>query len=149
MKPKILFISRNYPPKIGGLETYSYNLIKEFEKHHTVTKVVLARSSINLIWFLPYSLFLSLLLAWRHSIRHIHLCDALLAPIGMLLKFSLGAQVSVSIHGLDITYKNFFYQMLIPRCLSRLDKIISVSRATRDECRRGHKCTRPSGSPVP
>lgn len=136
MKHKILFISKNYPPKIGGLETFSYNLIKEFEKHHKVSKVVLSGSNINLIWFLPYCLFRSLYLAWKHSIRHIHLCDALLAPIGMLLKFSLDAQVSVSIHGLDITYNNFFYKRLIPRCIARLDKIISVSRATRNECQR-------------
>jgi len=136
LKHKILFITKNYPPKIGGLETYSYNLIREFEKHHNVTKVVLGRSIIHLLWFVPYSFFLSLYLAWKHSIRHIHLCDALLAPIGMLLKLLLGGQVSVSIHGLDITYKNFFYQLLIPRCVSRLDKIISVSRATRDECQR-------------
>jgi len=136
MKQKILFISRNYPPKIGGLEIYSYNLIKEFERHHNVTKVVLARSNIHLIWFVPYSFFLSLYLARKHSIRHIHLCDAFLSPIGMLLKLLLGARVSVSIHGLDITYKNFFYQLLIPRCVTRLDRIISVSNATRSECRR-------------
>jgi glycosyltransferase involved in cell wall biosynthesis len=140
LKHKILFITKNYPPKIGGLETYSYNLIREFEKHHDVIKVVLARSNIHLLWFVPYSFFLSLYLAWKHSIRHIHLCDALLAPIGVVLKFFLGAQISVSIHGLDITYNNFFYQLLIPRCVSRLDKIISVSRATRDECRRRKIC---------
>ena len=133
---KILFITRNYPPKIGGLETFSYNLIKEFEKRHNVTKIVLSRSIIHLIWFVPYSLFRSLFVARKHSIRHIHLCDAFLAPIGMLLKLSLGAHVSVSIHGLDITYPNFLYQLLIPRCVARLDKIISVSQATQNECRR-------------
>ena len=136
LKHKILFISKNYPPKIGGLETYSYNLIREFEKHHTVRKIVLTRSNINLIWFVPYGLFMSFYMAWKHSIRYIHLCDAFLSPIGMLLKYSLGAHVSVSIHGLDITYKNFFYQLLIPRCAGRLDKIISVSRATLHECHR-------------
>jgi glycosyltransferase involved in cell wall biosynthesis len=134
LKHKILFITKNYPPKIGGLETFSYNLIREFEKHYDVSKVVLTGSNINLIWFVPYSLFISLYLAWKHSIRYIHLCDASLSPIGMILKLSLGVHVSVSIHGLDITYKNSIYQMLIPRCVARLDKIISVSRATRNEC---------------
>ncbi|MCP4625474.1 MAG: glycosyltransferase family 4 protein [bacterium] len=144
MKHKIIFISKNYPPEIGGLETYSYNLIKEFEKHHDVSKIVLTASNINLVWFIPYSLFLSLYLAWKHSIRHIHLCDALLSPIGVILKLALGARVSVSIHGLDISYKNFLYQLMIPRCVARLDKVICVSRATRNECQRRkiptHKC---------
>jgi len=136
LKQKILFLSKNYPPKIGGLETYSYNLIRQFEKHHQVSKIVLAKSNKHLIWFVPYSLFMSFYLVRKHSIRHIHLCDALLSPVGMLLKQSLGAHVSVSIHGLDITYKNFFYQLLIPRCVARFNKVICVSRATRNECQR-------------
>ena len=136
LKRKILFISKNYPPKIGGLESYSYNLITEFEKHHHAHKIVLSQSNIHLIWFAPYSFVMALRLAWMHAIRHVHLCDAVLAPIGLLLKILLGAQVSVSVHGLDITYDHFFYKILIPRCVARLDKIISVSQATRNECRR-------------
>ncbi len=135
LKRNIIIISRNYPPKIGGLESYSYNLIKEFEKHHHVTRIVLSKSIKHLIWFTPYSFIKSLNLAWKHSIRHIHLCDAVLAPIGLLLKLLLGVQVSVSVHGLDITYPNCVYQILIPRCVARLDRIISVSQATRNECR--------------
>ncbi len=136
MKQKMLFISRNYPPKIGGLETYSYNLIQEFEQHHIVHKIVLSRSIIHLLWFLPYCLVAGAVTAWRHSIGHIHLCDGLLSPVGIILKLITRAHISVSIHGLDITYSNVFYQLLIPRCTARLDKTICVSRATRSECRR-------------
>ena len=136
MKQKILFISRNYPPKIGGLETYSYNLIKEFEQHHIVHKIVLSRSIIHLLWFLPYCLVAGAVTAWRHSIGHIHLCDGLLSPVGIILKLITRAHISVSIHGLDITFRNVFYQILIPRCTARLEKTICVSHATRSECRR-------------
>jgi glycosyltransferase involved in cell wall biosynthesis len=135
---KILFITRNYPPKIGGLEVYSYNLIKEFKKYHAVLKIVLTKSNLHLIWFLPLSYFVAVFTNWRHSVQNIHLCDGVLAPLGVLLKHSTRAKVSISIHGLDITYGNPLYQSLIPRCVSRLDKIICVSRSTRDECiRRG------------
>ena len=134
MKQKILFVSKNYPPKLGGLETYSYNLIKEFEQNYSVYKIVLRKSILNLVWFLPFSFLKALLLARRHSLKNIHLCDGLLAPLGVLLKWVTRTSVSVSIHGLDITYKNRFYQRLIPRCVAQLDKIICVSRSTRDEC---------------
>jgi phosphatidyl-myo-inositol dimannoside synthase len=144
MKPKILFISRNYPPKLGGLETYSYNLIKEFEKDFSVFKIVLRKSILNLVWFLPFSFFKALFLNQKHSFSNIHLCDGLLAPVGVLLKCFTRASVSVSIHGLDVTYKNLFYQWLIPRCVGKLNKIICVSRSTREECLRrcipGRKC---------
>jgi len=96
----------------------------------------LRRSNLNLVWFLPFSLLKALLLDRKHSFNNIHLCDGLLAPLGILLKRLTRASVSVSIHGLDITYKNFFYQLMIPRCVARLDKIISVSRTTRKECQR-------------
>ena len=134
MKPKILFISRNYPPKLGGLETYSYNLIKEFEKDYIVYKIVLSKSIQHLFWFLPYSLFKTLIFARRHNVEAIHLCDGLLAPLGVLLKNFTHTSVSISIHGLDITYNNFCYQSIIPRCVAKLENIICVSQSTQEEC---------------
>jgi phosphatidylinositol alpha-1,6-mannosyltransferase len=119
---------------LGGLEAYSYNLIKEFEQDYTVYKIVLRKSIRHLVWFLPFSLFKALFLLRKHSFKNIHLCDGLLAPVGVLLKCFTRTGISVSIHGLDITHKNLLYQWLIPRCVTRLDKIICVSRATRDEC---------------
>jgi phosphatidylinositol alpha-1,6-mannosyltransferase len=145
MARRFLFVTRNYPPIIGGLETYSYNLIKEFETHHTVFKIVLAKSKIHLVWFLPYSLVMALFLTWKHRISHVHLCDGVLAPLGPFIKYFSNAQISISIHGLDITYRNALYQLLIPRCVANLDKIVCVSRATLQECsHRGippQKCT--------
>src|SRR5262249_38015702 len=41
---------------------------------------------------------------------------------------------TVTVHGLDITYKNTLYQAVVPRCLSRLDAIICISEATRQAC---------------
>ena len=134
MAPRILFITRNYPPKVGGLETYSYNLIKEFEVHETPLKITLSRPIKHLLWFLPYSFFKSLYQIRKYSIHSIHLCDGLLSPLGFLLKFLTGADVTATIHGLDITYDNRFYQRFIPWCLSRLDQIVCVSHSTRDEC---------------
>jgi len=144
MKLKALFITRNYPPKLGGLEVYSYNLIKEFETHDITYKIVSAKSNIHLAWFLPYCFFKAVYIAWKRNIRSVHLCDGLLAPIGVLLKLLTQTKISISIVGLDITYRNSLYQVIIPWCVARLDRVICISRSTRDECiRRGipyHKC---------
>ena len=145
MKQRFLFITRNYPPQIGGLEAYSYNLINEFEKHHTVYKIVLTKSKIHLLWFLPFSLVWALFLTWQYRIGHVHLCDGVLAPLGLLLKFFCKARLSISIHGLDITFRNRLYQLLIPFCVAKLDQIVCVSQATLEECLQrkvpSHKCT--------
>ncbi len=144
MRPLILFITRNYPPKIGGIEIYSYHLIREFEKRSTVFKITLSRPNSHLFWFLPYCLLKALWLCRRHSIRRIHLCDGLLAPIGLILKQITGTQVTASVHGLDVTYPRAVYQLVVPRCLARLDLLVCVSRHTLSEClNRGipaHKC---------
>jgi len=145
MKLKALFITRNYPPQTGGLEVYSYNLIREFETHDIIYKIVLTKSIAHLVWFLPYSFFKALYFVRKYSIESIHLCDGLLALMGVMLKQLTAARVSVSIHGLDVTYPGTLYQWVIPRCVSQLDQVICVSRSTRDECvRRGipeEKCT--------
>ena len=134
MKPEILFITRNYPPQIGGLETYSYNLIKCFEEHHAVAKIVLGKSKEHLLWFLPYAFLKSLQKIIQLRIRRVHLCDGMLSPIGAFLRSLLPVRVSVTIHGLDITYRSSLYQSVIPRCTAQLDKIICVSKHTETEC---------------
>jgi glycosyltransferase involved in cell wall biosynthesis len=134
MKPLILFITRNYPPKVGGLESYSYHLIRQFEKTCTVFKITLSRSRWHLFWFLPFCLLRAVWLCRRHSIRCIHLCDGLLATIGLALKYLVGARVTASVHGLDVTYPRAIYQMIVPRCLSRLDLVFCGSRHGLEQC---------------
>ncbi|WP_300671821.1 glycosyltransferase family 4 protein [Desulfoluna sp.] len=134
IKNRILVITRNYPPKIGGLETFSFNLIQNFEKRASTYKITLSKSNIHLLWFIPYSLFLASFMIKRYRIQKVHLCDGVLSPIGFILKAFFRIQVTVTIHGLDITYSNRSYQLFIPRILSHLDKIVCVSRSTLTEC---------------
>ncbi|MDP8233397.1 MAG: glycosyltransferase family 4 protein [Candidatus Saelkia tenebricola] len=63
----------------------------------------------------------------------VYLNDGLLSVIGVILKI-FKIPVIITIHGLDITYKNKLYQWLIPRCVSKLNRVISISSATRKEC---------------
>lgn len=134
MKPEILFLSRNYPPQIGGLEAYSYNLIKHVGRHHAVSKIVLGKPRKHLSWFIPYAMLKAVHVIKEEDICRVHVCDGLLATVGLLLKSFLPVTVSVTVHGLDITFKNGLYQAIIPHCVARLDKIICVSRHTRNEC---------------
>ena len=134
MAKEILFITRNYPPKVGGLEEYSYHLIKEFEAHEITFRITLSKSKKHLLWFFPYSFFKALYFIRKYSVQHVHLCDGLLSPVGVLLKFLTGANVTVTLHGLDITYPHLVYQMFIPRCVTKLDGVVCVSHSTRDEC---------------
>lgn len=127
---KILFISRKYPPQIGGMESYAYNLIKYFPGHKKT--ILLKKRNIHLVWFLPYALIRGVFLASKVDI--IYLCDSVLAPIGFVIKLLTGRPVMATAHGLDIIYNNWLYQSFNIPFVKYLDKIIAVSRSTLAEC---------------
>jgi glycosyltransferase involved in cell wall biosynthesis len=68
------------------------------------------------------------------GIDGIHLGDAVLSPLGLVLKRALRVPVTVSAHGLDVTYGSAPYQAIVPRALGGLDAVICNSRATREAC---------------
>jgi glycosyltransferase involved in cell wall biosynthesis len=153
MPPELLIITRNYPPQTGGLENYSFHLIRELRRRMPLRMIALGKSKPHLIWFLPLALAAGVTSVWFDSIPRIHLCDGLLAPIGRMLKLFSRSRVSATVHGLDVTFSQPLYQRLIPSCLRHLDQIVCVSRSTRDEClKRGVPAERcvviPNGIPA-
>lgn len=127
---KVLFITRKYPPQIGGMEKYSYDLIKNFPDGKEV--IALKKSQINLFWFIPYALVKGIFLSRKVDL--IYLCDSLIAPIGLALKLISKKPVLATAHGLDIIYDNWFYRNINVRALKFLDKVISVSQSTLQDC---------------
>lgn len=138
---KILYISRKYPPSVGGMEKMNFFLVKELSKKAQVDKIVWGRSQFFLPLFLTAT---SLRLLWRKILRRkydvVILGDALLAPLGVLCKKLMGVPVLSIAHGLDITYGSVIYQKMVIPALSGLDRVICVSEKTREECiKRGIK----------
>lgn len=132
---KILFLTRVYPPVIGGMENQSYNLIKNFRKINKETFVIAnTRGKKFLPVFLPYSFLKALFLIKKHGITHLHLSDGLISPEGILLKKLTGITTTATIPGLDITHKLKIYQKIIPASMRKLDGVICVSNYTKNEC---------------
>ncbi|MBT3408874.1 glycosyltransferase family 4 protein [Candidatus Woesearchaeota archaeon] len=132
---KILFLTRVHPPVAGGLENQSYNLIKYFKKINKETFTIInKKGKKNLPFFIPYSFFKALYIIKKNKITHMHLSDGVLAFEGCLIKKLTGVKTAITIHGLDITYKNKIYQKIIPKSINELDKIICVSNNTKEIC---------------
>jgi len=127
---KVLFITRKYPPQVGGMEQFSYGLIKNIQCDKST--VILNKKQIHLIWWLPYALVMGIIKSFGADI--IHLGDAFLSPLGLIIKIISRKRVMVTVHGLDLTYKNWFYQKINIGALKYLDKIICVSASTKQEC---------------
>ncbi len=129
----IAFITRKFPPVKGGMEKYSQDLYTSLQNDgHNVTLVANTKGNKNIpffglrvLWFLALN---------NRSYTHIHLGDGSLALFAYLFKWWSSAQWSVTVHGLDITYPNFLYQLVTPKALNLMDKIVSVSSETKRQC---------------
>jgi len=121
---RVLFVTRKYPPKIGGMESLSHSLLTGFPEPKGV--ITLGRSQAHLVWFLPYVICRVALTAHRYDI--IHLGDAMLSVAGFLPRL-FGKRVAVSVHGLDMTFAPRLYQAYL-RLFLRADAIIANSAST-------------------
>ena len=129
---KVLFITRKHPPAVGGMENQSYNLLRSVPVDKR--SVVLRRSQRHLPWFLPYALARSTAIARREDLDCIHLGDALLAPLGAVLRRTLGLPVAVTVHGLDVIWRPALYQATVSPALRAMDRVVCTSQASLQAC---------------
>ena len=129
-KIKMLYITRKYPPAVGGMENFSYNLYNNFDSEKVETDIIsLGKSQKHLVWFLPYAFFRTLFSAHKYDV--IFVGDALLSAIGFFTKLLFPEKkVIVNVFGLDITFKNPLYQFYLKLFYNRFDRYISISRET-------------------
>lgn len=126
---KILFISRAYPPVVGGIENQNFELGKWLGKITEVKKIVNTRGKKFLPLFLPYAKIKALLLMRKYDA--LLLGDGVLAPIGLAVKIFYRKPVVCVLHGLDLTYKNWFYRKFwVGFFLKYPDKFICVGKET-------------------
>lgn len=133
-KMYILFVSRKFPPSIGGMEKVSYRLSEELSSSLKISLIALRKSHKHLIFFILQTFFKSLYFIHFKKVTHLYIADGLLAPLGLAIKCLSNVKVVVTIHGLDITFKNRVYQYIIPRCVKKLDSVVCISEATKTEC---------------
>lgn len=131
---KILFISRSYPPTMGGMEEVSYQLATNFKRLTPTFIIANKKGKKFLPLFLPAALIRGLVLIKTNKITAVHLADGLLTPLGVIFKLIYKIPVTVTTHGLDVIYPNKLYQFLFPKCLEKMDYVFAVSQSTLNEC---------------
>jgi phosphatidylinositol alpha-1,6-mannosyltransferase len=125
----ILFISRAYPPVIGGIEKQNFEVSQALSKIARVEIIANRHGKKFLPFFLPYSFFRALFRL--HDADIILLGDGVLAILGFLVKLVSNKPVVCILHGLDLTFQHSIYQNLwIKRFIPSLDKWIAVGNET-------------------
>jgi len=133
---KILFITRKFPPAVGGMERHAQKLFLSLSKFTRVELVKWSGSNRLLPFVLTYLLIKSVWVLASKRVNLIHLQDGLIAPIGFFLKLIFRKPVILTVHGLDVTYESRFYQLTVLPFIKRMDKIVAVSKATAEVCMR-------------
>lgn len=129
-KLNVLYITRKYPPMVGGMENFSYFLYNGFDEKDINKKIIaLGKSQINLLWFYPFSLFYAIITVKKWDV--VFIGDSVLCGIGYFVKLISPKTIIVTnVYGLDITYANPIYQFYLKLFYNKYDKYICISNET-------------------
>jgi len=133
----ILYVTRKFPPQVGGMETFSYHLSRELARRVPVRLVAWPRSQKTLPRFgITIVGEFARLARAKAPISLVYFGDALSAFAAPLAAhfFPEVPRVATA-HGLDVTYPPVFYQWSIRQVLGKLDRVICDSAAGAAECR--------------
>lgn len=141
---RVLFITRKWPPAVGGMETYSYELTQELQQMTDLTVIALPGgkdgrppSALALIRFF-FTAFRAIAFSRRYDV--VHVGDLVLWPLALVARiFQPQAKVIVTAYGLDIVYRlrtgllpqiyRFYLAANVLLCRKFL-RIIAISHAT-------------------
>lgn len=128
--PRVLYVTRKFPPSIGGMETASYELYRSLNELVPTKLVAYSGQNKWLVLFYPLLLLRSILheISFRPNV--IYLQDGLLSPFIPVLRVFSHAPIVTTIHGLDLTFNKRIYQTLIAPSIGFADQIIANSRNT-------------------
>lgn len=125
---KILFLTRAYGEYAGGMERLSFELIQHVAQEPNVQVEVLAhKGPRSTSPFFNLSALPKALSAAKTA-DVIHLGDPMLSFLGWAVKLFTRKPVIVTIHGLDITFPNFFYQMYLEMFFQNFDRYLTISQ---------------------
>jgi phosphatidylinositol alpha-1,6-mannosyltransferase len=134
---QIVLVARTFPPQVGGMQTYMYQLYSQMKRESPTYKIVLGGSQRNLIWWYPLSFIRAFYRCLVSPITHLHVGDGVMAPVGIVVAsfsrlFGKKIRTSISVHGLDLTWKCFIYQRMVRFFVPRYWRVICNSSATLD-----------------
>lgn len=130
----VLFVSRKFPPQIGGMERYSADLIAHMPVKSKYV-IALGRSQAHLLWWLPCAIIRAIWILSTKRPEVIHVTDVLLTPFFVPIARLFHIPIVATAHGLDVIWPTTVYQRCVHWALPRVDRVVAVSRATAEYCR--------------
>lgn len=140
---QLLFITWNYPPKIGGMEMLLSQLVQHLQPYAHVQVIApyanpdecvldenyITRPKRNgLLWFFLSASAIGFKFLRRQQYDAIIAGSTLMLPIVYLLGKLFHLPVVVQVYGLDMIYKHPLYQLAVRIFLPRCDAVLAISK---------------------
>lgn len=143
-QPRVLHITRNLPPLVGGMERLNWHIADELSRYARVQvigpagAVACKPSGVDVqevplrpLWrFLLASAWHGFRLARRQRPEWVLAGSGLTAPAAWLAARACGARAAVYVHGLDVAVRHPVYRALWHPVLRRMDLVIANSSPT-------------------
>lgn len=129
---KILFITRTYPPLVGGMETFASGFYENYRNRGEIHLLANPGGKKTILFFFIKVFFLLIFHARNYDVIHIY--DAVLSPFALIIKIFSTTSVSFTVNGLDIVYTRFGYQKIILPFLKMADRVFAISQYTMEQC---------------
>ena len=131
---RILFLSRRYPPSLGGIQTHCFHLYTRLKEYCPVTLIALGMDSLlHLLWFLPYAWLRAFLALVLRRVDAVYFSDGVICCLAPLLRpfASSSCRFVVTIFGLEMTYGNRAAQALMRAGARVCERITVISENSR------------------
>jgi phosphatidylinositol alpha-1,6-mannosyltransferase len=149
-KEKIIVITRNLPPLVGGMERLNWHILDELSEHFDVRAICPNESThftptgvqstgirLKPLWyFLIAASWKSAQLARKLRPNFILAGSGLTAPMALIAARMTGAHAIAYVHGLDVAVKHPLYKLLWLPAICKLDRVIANSTHTAEQLRK-------------
>ena len=125
------FVTRKYPPSIGGMERLSWETTTRLSLRRPCRIVAMRPGRLGLPRFMLASALRVLRGCVQRRIAILHVGDPVLAPLAHIAR-AFGVPTVVTIHGLDVTCAHPVYRGYRRSFLRNFDGYVCISRRVRD-----------------
>lgn len=126
-----VFVTRKFPPSVGGMETLAASVWRSLlTVRPDAVKLSHGGGNKALVWWLPLSVLRLAVLVGRGQVEVVLTGDALTHAVVAPLLRALRVPHATMVMGLDVTYPNPVYRSVVHRQLRRAPRVLAISAAT-------------------
>ncbi|QQS20165.1 glycosyltransferase family 4 protein [Candidatus Saccharibacteria bacterium] len=129
---KVLYVTRKFPPTVGGMENVAAWLYEQLATRATVKLIKFGGANKYLPVVFPWLVLRAVFTGWIFRPDIIYVQDGLMGAATPIFRALLRRPVVATIHGTEMVYKNPLYVKTVIPALGHLNAVGVISRATEE-----------------